>query len=73
MKLDVNDRYEIAAMLFQQETGFMAPGKDQSPAFSCVYYESREAAWLVWGSSKRALVEKVLDIVEEYCTDHIEL
>lgn len=72
MKLDANDRYEIAAKLFQQETGFMAPGKDEASVYSCTTYEAREAAWLIWGSWKRGLIEKTLDAVEDYFVNHTE-
>ena len=48
-RVDVSEAFEIAAGMFQRDTGLLAVGKDQSAAEGGYpSYEERSAAWLQW-------------------------
>lgn len=50
----MNDRYERHAKLFRQETGLMAPGKDEAAAaYSGHTYEERWEAWIKWHKERK--------------------
>lgn len=68
MKFDAMARFEIMAIVFYAETGFMAPGKDR-PAMlgpSSITDSQLAAKWDKWNLHNRELLRRVFSAIEEY-------
>lgn len=61
--LSDNDRFEIKARLFMDETSYIAPGKDM-PIGAGDNHAERAAAWRVWLRYNEIKIEKILRVIE---------
>ena len=55
-----NDHFERLGEVFRKETGYLRPGKDESPQ-SGHTYEERQAAWDKWVDDHVAAARKLLE------------
>jgi len=62
--LSKNDEFEIRARLFQNETGWMAPGKDSAAAAGVDSSAEREASYRVWIKIRGDFLDKTLRAME---------
>lgn len=69
MKLNSNQRFEIVAEVFRHYTGYLAPGKDESPAMYAgqQHSEDRDKAWSEFIAKYSRTVSDTLNAVEKVC------
>lgn len=69
MNLDPNQRFEIIAEVFRHYTGYLAPGKDESPAMygGQQHSEDRDKAWSEFITKHFITISDTLNAVERVC------
>jgi hypothetical protein len=59
--MNQNEKFEIKAQLFYNDTGLMAPGTNISLQYG-IAYKIRLSAWNVWTEAYGELIDKVLNL-----------
>ena len=67
MIINANDKYEILAYLFYNDTRMLAPGKDYPVGI--VANEDIHEKWLEWSARHEAIIVKTLKAVEYYFSE----
>lgn len=69
MKLSTSERYDVIAEVFRRMTGYMSPGKDESPVAASYTLEERNEVFNFWTQQHIRTVTIAIDVLEQMYPD----